>query len=503
MRVWVPLLSIMLTLGAALGAWPTLEQVFEPFHEAFPSGGDRLAAKKAAFDAAVARQGVAALPRAMRGCEGALAEIDDLIRKDAEAYEKSGLAYYGWRAAYTKDFEKRHGRPPSEWNVPPAINDDFIRKEDAFKKSLSFKRRERSFHAWVEVRAVELLLAADDAARTKAVGAFASGLKEKRAEQRLRCAAVLGALVDPQAAAALEKAFSAERDGTVAAALLDARCRAGPGDALPLLRDALSHAAWQVRAAAAAALKARPSREAVDLLVARLPAETGRLLDDIGDALRALTGQQIGGDAAGWKGYWEGAREGWTPPPSPPKTDPEEERLRPPAVHSDGAASFLSIPTRSEAVILCLDGSVENIWEALRLAAEAFVQALPDRASLNIVLYGQRPLLFRKKMAVGVRGTAVEWLAKWKPEPGADPCGALEAALDLAGGGRADTIYFLTIAPATHGLITDTSHIGQEIVALNRTAGVRVHAIGVSEGRDAYWLQEIARQFGGTYSSPR
>ncbi len=489
--------------GAALAGPLTLEQIFDPFEDAFPDGADRLGAKKAAFEAAVARQGLHAVPKAMRACEAALAAVDDQIRRDAAAYEKSGLLYWGWRAAYTQEFEKRHGRPPSEWKVPPAINDDFIAKEIAFKKAVSFKRRERSFHEWAELRSGEMLAAADGAARAKALSAFAAGLRDKRGEQRLRCAAVLGAVTDAQAAAALEKAYESERDPVVAAALLEVRCRVAPSGALPLLQGALAHAEWALRAGAVRALKAQASREAVDLLVARLPSEGGRLVDDIADALRLLTGQELGGDAAGWKGYWEGAREGWSGPPGPPKIDPNEDaRLNPPAVHSDGAATFLSIATRSEAVILCIDGSVEGLWPTVREAAEGFLRALPDRASFNVLVYGARPVAFRRKMADGSASSAVEWLSKWKPEPGADPCGALEAALAMADGGKADTILFLTIAPPAKGVYSEPAQIAQEITALNRMHGVRIHCIGASEARDAYYLQEIARQFGGVHRAP-
>ena len=55
---------------------------------------------------------------------------------------------------------------------------------------------------------------------------------------------------------------------------------------------------------------------------------------------------------------------------------------------------------------------------------------------------------------------------------------------------------------ASAGTISDSPQIGQEIPAHNRIRGVRIHAIGVSAPRDAFYLQDIARQFGGTWRSP-
>jgi hypothetical protein len=490
------LLLLCVTAGAIRADELSYEEVFDPFHPAIPLTGDRLRIKKGAFERAVAKAGLAALPRHMRKWEEAIASARERAVRDLSIYEEAGTEWWGFKRRYAESYRRKHGIDPAEAPIPPN-NADFLAKELALKASRSLLFRERGFHEWVEQRAGEMLGGLGGPDRDKAVAAFAAGLRDRNPWQRVRCADVLGSIRDAKAAELLARAAATEKEPAVAAAMLRAYAAAAPEGVAETLAPYLGHAAWPVRAAAIRGLGLARAAATVDLLVGRFGQEEGRLQDDLAHALRSLTGQPLGGDGVAWRDWWAGAREGFAPPPAPapPPFDPSQVN----GVASDGPLSFLGVATRSERVVLCLDGRGASQWKE---EAARCVESLPERGAFGIVVFGNRPKPWRKKIADASgpnRKAAADWLRRLEDEPRGDVLSGIEAALAMADGGKgaaplADTLYLVARPPGETFLVHDPAHVTLEATARNRILGLRIHPIGPSSGGQSWWLQTLSRQ---------
>ena len=500
------LLVFLASTGWAAGELSPKE-VYDPFHPAFPASGRRLGNKKAAFELCVRRGELVALIREMKRMEPAIAAIDKRIAAAWAIYLKSGGKFFGWREAYEQSHLRKFGQMPSEYPIPEAIQKDFIKKEIALKRTLSIKRSERAFQAWVEVRLAQLL-ARDPEGRAKAVAALAKGLKDRSAIQRLRCATLLGAIRDDAAAAgALATAAGSERHPGVLAVLAEG----APNARL------LDHAAWPVRAGAIRGFLRARTRAGVEALVGRLPKEGFRLVDDLVDALASLRGERVGADHAAWLKWLSSLPGDWQPRHAPPPpAESEDDRAQPPRVESTGGIRFFGIPLRSRGLVYCVDGSNPRAWEMVRERVVASLETLPDDIEFGLVVYGRKVTRFKKKLVASSPANvqaAEALLKKFEPKPmkfegNADLHLGMMAAFDLAGGGRnstptADTICLVTLRGPDIGLYRSPSQVAQEIVARNRLLGIRIHAVGKSGGGESFYLQDIARQFGGTHVGPR
>jgi Mg-chelatase subunit ChlD len=105
------------------------------------------------------------------------------------------------------------------------------------------------------------------------------------------------------------------------------------------------------------------------------------------------------------------------------------------------------------------------------------------------------------------RAQVAEFVEKQEAVGGTNIYGSLERALDLAGtkGGNQwskttiDTIYVLTDGKASVGLTTDTEEILAFVRERNKTAGITIHTIGLSNAHDPVLLRRLAEENGGSY----
>jgi hypothetical protein len=172
---------------------------------------------------------------------------------------------------------------------------------------------------------------------------------------------------------------------------------------------------------------------------------------------------------------------------------------------SDGAASFLGIPSSTEAAVYCVQGSAA--WEKVREELERSVATLPAGAAFGVVVFDSEPRRFKTSLVAQTRENRealAKWLDKLEPDHGADPYAGLLAALDLAAGrGKvpaADTIFLLALTKPPDGtLFEDPRQVGQEIRARNELLGIRIHCVGPSDGVHSYYLQHLANQWGGLH----
>ena len=246
--------------------------------------------------------------------------------------------------------------------------------------------------------------------------------------------------------------------------------------------------------------------------------EDGRLLDDIADALKKLTGQAFEPQAAPWRVWWEKVKAKWTPPPAP---KPGETVLG----KRDGkAVYFYGIRSQSRRVVFCIDvsGSMEfpldgrggskdaRIVRAKKELNQALT-GLPSDAVFNIVVYSVQVRTWKRRMQpanLKNKAAARKFVEGLEPVGGTNIFDALLTALDVAAGGKkakkgappqADTIFFLTDGQPTAGRITDANQILEEITRRNGMLGVKIHTVGVSKEQAAGFLLNLAKRNHGQY----
>jgi len=471
-----------LLAGVAVAAEPGFDDVFDPAK--FPETAERAELRHAAFERAAAAHGVAAAIPAFRVWERAIEGLRERTDADFVRYQKLAAEWWGWRRQYEADYQKKHGRPPAEWPVPQGLNKAFLGQELTFRQSRAMLFQERLFHEWAFARTAELLREGDGRK------AIAHGLSDKAPEQRLRCARLAGRDVAAPAAAT-------ESHPGVLAALAEA----APSEAL------LAHAAWPVRAGAIRGAKRLGTREAAGWLVARLEAEDGRLRDDLVDALRSMSGAEIGYDPARWRAWldalpadWQGKGGGAGEGPLGRLDEPKA-----PGVFSDGQTSFFGVRSSTRAAVYCVQASAA--WEQIREEVKRSVATLPAGAVFDVVAYDSEARRFKPSL-VEANGTnrdaLAAWLEKLKPDQGADPYAGLDAALTLAARkskpAAADTIFLAAVTKPPEGtLFEDPRQVMLEITAGNALLGIRIHCVGPSDGGTSFYLQYIANQWGGSH----
>ncbi|MGA0870936.1 MAG: HEAT repeat domain-containing protein, partial [Planctomycetota bacterium] len=113
----------------------------------------------------------------------------------------------------------------------------------------------------------------------------------------------------------------------------------------------LDHKNWRVRAAAIDACRRVRSVASVPELIDRLDDETGRLREDVLDALQALTAMRFH-DAGRWRSWWKTEKDGFELIPA----DAFAKTPAPRAVQA-ATASYYGIPMVSDRVVFVVDVS--------------------------------------------------------------------------------------------------------------------------------------------------
>src|SRR6185295_5096172 len=85
--------------------------------------------------------------------------------------------------------------------------------------------------------------------------------------------------------------------------------------AVPIVAKELDHSDWQMRVAAAQALGGIDSMEGIEPLITRMEFESGRVSNDIYEALRKVSHDDLGRKPQSWRKWWEGTGGSHLPPP--------------------------------------------------------------------------------------------------------------------------------------------------------------------------------------------
>lgn len=168
-------------------------------------------------------------------------------------------------------------------------------------------------------------------------------------------------------------------------------------------------------------------------------------------------------------------------PPKPPPPD-------------DGAIEVFGLKTGAKRIVFVFDRP-----EVLGGPVAQAIDALPAGTEFGVVVSGWTPRVWRRKLSTDKAG-AKEFIKKRKDKR-SDLHAALVAAIDL----KPDVILLGTAAGPWSGgpfttqvMFADPLQVTQEILAYNRTRGVRIHAAGPSGDRNGNWLQKLCAQFGGS-----
>ncbi|MCZ6599098.1 MAG: HEAT repeat domain-containing protein [Planctomycetota bacterium] len=288
-------------------------------------------------------------------------------------------------------------------------------------------------------------------------------------------------------------------------------------EAIEELHALLSDRLFAVRVEALEQTVLLRRKESVPILIERLEQETGRLREDVLNALRLLTGLDHGRPAARWKRWWADRSGRFELPPYHEAVNAERERRQHDTEGGTRATSFYGVRVTSERVIFVLDvsgsmrlqlgrrpddprpsdpGARTRMDRAKRELSDV-LRRLPEGLLFNIIFFEEEVTSFEKKlvrMSRGVRQRSMRFVA----DQYALGSTALYPALQLAfADPLVDTIYLLSDGAPTDGEITDITAIRAEVRRWNSARKVRIH--GITIGQDSTLLRWLTEDTGGRY----
>ncbi len=278
---------------------------------------------------------------------------------------------------------------------------------------------------------------------------------------------------------------------------------------------------WQVRAAAVQALARLYNRESIEPLIDALEKESNeRLIGDIVDALRYLSGVNYECDAKLWRKWWEAVKEDFRTPDEEKKDDGE--------IGKDGPATGLPEPPpppprpryngmelKSFRVIFIIDRSGSMTGQmtttiggkqvsgtkheiAIKELTKVINQ-MDKRYWFNVIFYNQAFEVWQKKLTRATdkaRKAAIKWINSVKPEGSTNIGDALEEAFKDK---KADTIYLLSDGRANTGKYPDPGSIISAVKGWFRKRRIKINTISFGSDADPQFMEELARMTGGKH----
>lgn len=370
------------------------------------------------------------------------------------------------------------------------------------------------------------------------------------------CAQWHGVLHDEKASAkalASLKKLQKDADPDVRVAVARALAAFRRAEAFQLLEACAKDGDWRVRAAVVQGIARTRTPEVVSLLIEMMGKETGRLKDDINNALKGLTGEDMG-FADTWAKWWQA--RGKDLPREPAKGGASGDA----SLKATDTARFYGIPTQSERICFIIDisGSMNHEVEQLKPQAagpitgrkekesempvegktrmevaknelKRSVGNLPPDKSFTVIFFNQAVRTWRPQMekatptvkeelrkdvdAVAASGTTYTLgalreaflIAGGVPEAGAEskPTTGAKTGLSI------DTIFLLSDGGPTDNKMDDAQPMDPEIILeavrqWNRDAGIIIHTIAVdTEPVGTHFLKQLAAQNGGQFVERR
>ncbi len=333
--------------------------------------------------------------------------------------------------------------------------------------------------------------------------------------RRLRWCEVIAGMKTPESDAFV-RSILAKKATHEAVVVLAARARRPTPDLLPVLGSDLG-GGWQIDCARVRTLAGLGTELAFDPLADHLKSEYARVRADAREALTALSGRDLGEDAAAWRS-WRSATS------TRPALADERGRY--------GRATYYGIPLSPGRVCFVLDvsGSMhaalqgasadyaskngrtkdKKIPTRLDLAREELSLAIGElhpRAVFHMVFFSgsvfqweDGPLEASKEN----KERAKRYLKRLGANGSTNLHGGLLAALEPNGDAATDfrksfdAVYLLTDGEPTAGRLQETGSILADLADRNRGRLVKMHTVGLGEA-DCTLLRELARDSQGVF----
>jgi hypothetical protein len=354
-----------------------------------------------------------------------------------------------------------------------------------------------------------------DATDPRSVAAAIDLAERAAGPRKLRWIEAVGSMAAP-AAEEYVRRLLVKPPGPETVAALAARIRRPSPALLPALTFDQG-GPWQLEAVRVAGLRALGADVGFRPLVDFLRSDHARVRADAHDALRALTGRDLGEAPAAWHAWRDAAS-------SRPALADERGRY--------GYGTYYGIPLSPGRVCFVLDVSgsmhaplegpsaayaakegrckgikVPTRLDLARQELAAAVQGLPARATFRLVFFNagvaewaDGPVEATKEN----KAKAVKYLQRLGSSGSTNLHGGLLAALDAAADPReafrrsVDAVYLLTDGQPTAGRVVDPAELVADVVDRNRGRFVAVHTIGLGEA-DCALLRDLSRRTGGAF----
>jgi HEAT repeat protein len=264
-------------------------------------------------------------------------------------------------------------------------------------------------------------------------------------------------------------------------------------DGLPVFEKALLAKGWPVRVAAIRGLLKLRRKESIDLLVDRMDKEEGRMVAEISNALKALTGKPFGIGAGQWREWWTVNRDGFALPPAALARETSRQ----------GLTTYHGVPVFSVRIVFVTDISASmsetaetgSRMDQAKKELDRVLSTLGKEAQVNMVFFNDRVESWRKGLVPIQQNlpAALATIARLTPSGRTNIFDALDEAFR---DGAVDTIYLLSDGDPTDGKIVDSEEILREIRRMNRSRQIEIHAVSFGQSR---FMQALAAQNGGQY----
>lgn len=328
-------------------------------------------------------------------------------------------------------------------------------------------------------------------------------------------------------------------------------------DALDPLVAALDDRAWQVQAAALAAMPRLSDKEvlkakAVPKLVEFLDVVSGRLRDDCADTLKRITGQNLGKDSAPWRVWLAGGT-----PAKPGETKSGDTNPGAGGSEYSNQAEkphFYGMEVTSTRFVIVFDKSLSMIdpieidrerlrretsrrravtgesapkpgedakaedtgydipwWkiktrlDLARYQTMNLIAGLAPEQNFELILFSTKVEPWMNRLVPASQANkqkAIALIEGLKPDGETNTWGALAAAFEMSadsvrtgGGGAPDEIYFVTDGAPSKGDILDGNQIYDAVMQLAKVHQMRVNVIGI--GVNLTFLRKMAVSTGG------
>jgi hypothetical protein len=442
-------------------------------------------------------------------------------------------------AAEEKTFVEAWAAAGADEKLRAKAVEDLSKASDGTKVSLLTGRvlpKEES--PSVQAAAVAVLRKVRDEAALKALVDLADG----KGNWEVRGPVIEGLAASSSApvVACLRALLKSSESKTVAAALF-ALAENHPKEALEDVRKVMEHASWQVRLGTLDYLGRLGDRSVLPMLVIRLEEETGRLRQEVVEALKSISGVDYGRNAEKWRAYVAGgeaaakaAGEKPADPAAPgggravatgdPPVEPtyygqkiysdrvvfvvdlslsmleemvvdrdmiiRETGAVVSSGHEDGKGGASPPPKREDEIIPIEWWKIRTRFDFARSQLKYVISTLKRDQRFDIVWFSDSVKTWQGGLCPAIpamKFKAVEWLDSLKCEGGTNSWGGLMKALNLVGRGTegenitrgADTLYFMSDGEPSCGDIKDKDQIIAAMERIHKVRRVKVNVVQI------------------------